>query len=310
MSRIIRKGLKDLWKEVGRKDRERIALQTPLTNFYKESDISYSKDGNPLHRLNCYYPEKHDFKTKLSTIIDIHGGGWMYGDKDLNSRYCEYLASNGYAVFAPSYRLFPETDLKGMIQDIFSSLKWLEEFGSERGFDLDNVLLTGDSAGGHLSSMLCCINLSTKLQKFYEVEKVNINIKALVLSHGVNEFHKYLFEDKHEKIRALACREYAVMALGKKPKSNPLYSYCGFSQVAEGLNLPPIMIISSRADTEYNYQSDMTYKYLKDTNREVEYILYEEGCHLSHVFHITHYEWKESKEVNDRMLNFFERVKK
>lgn len=309
MSSIIRKAIQLNWKKVDKDDRERIGRQTPVKGFYKECDIYYTEgDYHEYHKANCYYPENHKFDQTLSTIIVIHGGGWMYGDKDLNGRYCEYLASQGYAVFAPSYRLMPEVDLKEMIQDIFQSLSWLEKYGPDRGFDLDNVLVTGDSAGSHLAGLTTCINLSQKLQILYDVKSVNIQVKALTLSHGVNEFHKYIFTDKHEKPMDLVVKEYAKMAFGKNPRKNPLSNYCGLSQVAVGLDLPPIMIISSKADTEYSYQSDMTYEYLKTTKREVEYVYFEEGPHLRHVFHITHYEWKESLDVNNRMLYFFEKV--
>lgn len=84
-------------------------------------------------------------------MVDIHGGGWMYGDRQLNRNYCMYLASRGYAVMGMSYRLVPEVTVAGQVQDVFASLHWLAEHSTEYGFDLSRVLLTGDSAGGHLT---------------------------------------------------------------------------------------------------------------------------------------------------------------
>ncbi|UKI14322.1 MAG: hypothetical protein L6V85_09755 [Clostridiales bacterium] len=45
----------------------------------------------------CIVPRVRKTK-KLPVIIDIHGGGWMYGDKDLNAPYCEALAKRGFVV--------------------------------------------------------------------------------------------------------------------------------------------------------------------------------------------------------------------
>ena len=69
----------------------------------------------------------------LPTVVDIHGGGWMYGDRHLNRSYCMYLASRGYAVMGMSYRLVPEVTVAGQVQDVFASLRWLAEHGSEYG---------------------------------------------------------------------------------------------------------------------------------------------------------------------------------
>lgn len=102
-----------------------------------------------MHTLNLYRPLGAD--GSLPVIVDIHGGGWMYGDRELNQAYCMYLASQGWAVMGMSYRLLPEVDLREQIQDVFASFHWLERHAGTYGLDLDRLCLTGDSAGGHLA---------------------------------------------------------------------------------------------------------------------------------------------------------------
>lgn len=53
-------------------------------------DIPYIEDGHRGHLLDVYYPK--DAGQKLPVIIDIHGGGFLYGDKDLNKLYGYHLA--------------------------------------------------------------------------------------------------------------------------------------------------------------------------------------------------------------------------
>ena len=49
--------------------------------------------------IRCDVPNNISENDKLPVIIDIHGGGWMYGDKGLNENYCRALADRGYVVF-------------------------------------------------------------------------------------------------------------------------------------------------------------------------------------------------------------------
>ena len=44
------------------------------------------------------YPNNISENDKLPVIIDIHGGGWMYGDKGLNENYCRALSDRGLSL--------------------------------------------------------------------------------------------------------------------------------------------------------------------------------------------------------------------
>lgn len=55
--------------------------------------------------LDVYRPKS--VEGALPVIVDIHGGGWYYGDKELNKYYCMSLVKYGFAVVNVSYRLAP-----------------------------------------------------------------------------------------------------------------------------------------------------------------------------------------------------------
>lgn len=140
----------------------------------------------------------------------------MYGDKELNQRYCEYIASQGYCVMGMTYTLLPKTDLQGIVKEIFTSMHWLERHGEIRGFDLSKVLLTGDSAGGHLTSLIICIQQTEKLQKIYGVTPLKFNFSAAAICNGVCELHDiYAFAGKVSKC---IDKEMNKMFLGKEVK--------------------------------------------------------------------------------------------
>lgn len=298
------------WKLAKQADKERIDRQMPVPGVRYESDIPYTHDAEAMHQLNLYYPENYDCEKdgKLPTIIDIHGGGWMHGDKELNQRYCQYLASQGYCVMGMSYTLLPNTDLQGIIQDVFDSIHWLERYGEMRGFDMSKVLLTGDSAGGHLTSLVICIQQSEKLQKIYGVTPFKFDFSAVAICNGVCEMHD-IFAFMGDSSKALD-KEMHKMFLGKAGDKAVWKDYMSFSNVVtEAAKLPPIMVISSETDPFYE-QTQWLIEILKKHDCQFETLIWkkEDGGHLGHVFQVAHWEWIESKKTNNKMLEFFQRV--
>jgi len=301
--------MKQAWKAIGRADTKRISTQPALQNTNYESSIPYIESINPLHQLNLYYPYGYDMNKNglLPVIIDIHGGGLMYGDKETNFRYCQYLACEGFCVMGMSYRLLPYTDLQGMVSDIYNSIHWLEKHGPKRGFDLSKILLTGDSAGGHLASLVMCIQKSKELQDIYKVEPFKSNISAVAISNGVCEMHEYF--SYLGRLTKLVDKEIVSMILGKSKKKAAWKDFMNFSQVmAKTVSLPPVLVIGAENDPFFR-QTEWLMENLEKHGSEFESIIWtkQDGAHLGHVFHIGHYEWHESKITNNLMLKFFKK---
>ncbi|WP_010257885.1 alpha/beta hydrolase [Treponema primitia] len=299
MGKLARFLLQDHWKKTKREDDRRIATLTPTAGVAEDKDIPYRNDGTPLHRLDVYYPEGSS--GLLPTIVDIHGGGWMYGDKELNKYYCLYLASQGFAVLNVSYRLLPETDLKGQVQDIFDSLHWLERNGEQHHCDTKRVFLTGDSAGGHLAGLTACIQLSGELQTLYGAAPVSFAISALAINHGVCDpvghgITGYQFTN----------REMDHMFFGSNPTQSPLYAKANFQDTAQGLSLPPILLVSSEAD-DYHSRSLALKAYLDGIGASSQVLFWTkaQGEKLGHVFNILYPHWPESVETNKAICAFF-----
>ena len=100
MGRLIRRMIQKKWDGNTQRDAIRLASQTPPQGVEVWEGLPYDEDGHPMHTLNLYRPA--GVSGPLPTVVDIHGGGWMYGDRQLNRNYCMYLASRGYAVMGMS----------------------------------------------------------------------------------------------------------------------------------------------------------------------------------------------------------------
>ncbi len=92
--------------------------------------------------------------TNRPILVQIHGGGWMIGDKrEQGGPLMGYLASRGWVCFAINYRLSPKAKFPAHIVDVKRALRWIREHAHEYGADPSFLCVTGGSAGGHLTAL-------------------------------------------------------------------------------------------------------------------------------------------------------------
>lgn len=84
--------------------------------------------------------------------IYFHGSAWVMLDKDFaTAGLFRYLASQGHVIMDVAYRLYPETDVEGMVGDVRRAIIWLKENSGRFGVDPRRIVIGGSSAGGHIS---------------------------------------------------------------------------------------------------------------------------------------------------------------
>ena len=145
-----------LRKEFAESDALRDAGLTTPEDILRYDDIPYG--AHPMQRLDVYRPK--DAKGSLPVIVSIHGGGWVYGDKELYQYYTMSLAQRGFAVVNFSYRLAPENRFPSQMEDIRAVFAWAQAHAEAYGLDMDRLFAVGDSAGAHLLGLYCdaCTN--------------------------------------------------------------------------------------------------------------------------------------------------------
>ena len=120
------------------------------------------------HTLDLYVPEGVE---KPPLVLFIHGGAWRMGAKGWYAGIGRWLARNGYACAQNNYRLTPTVQHPVHVMDCAKALAWLVANAKKYGYDVENVFLTGHSAGGHLSSLLA---LSPKYLKGEGLKRTRI----------------------------------------------------------------------------------------------------------------------------------------
>ena len=119
-------------------------------NFRVLENVAYG--SHERHRIDIYIPER--VTAPKGFILFIHGGGWHDGDKDKHFGDCEYFCGLGYLCGTMNYRFVSdELTIFDELDDISEALKAVKSTCAEQGYDIEGVLLSGVSAGGHLSLM-------------------------------------------------------------------------------------------------------------------------------------------------------------
>jgi arylformamidase len=87
-------------------------------------------------------------------LVFIHGGYWRAFDKDDFSWMAAPLVQAGYSLAMLNYALCPSVSIAQITEQCRRAVAWLYHHGKQYGVDAGQMIVSGHSAGGHLSAML------------------------------------------------------------------------------------------------------------------------------------------------------------
>lgn len=137
-----------------RSDDKRDAGLTTPEGIERFDDLRYGEDAR-WNLLDVYRPK--GIEGKLPVIVSVHGGGWVYGDKERYQYYCMSLAEHGFAVVNFTYRLAPKHKFPAALEDTNAVFHWLLRHCADYGLELSRVFGVGDSAGAQLLGLYSCL---------------------------------------------------------------------------------------------------------------------------------------------------------
>lgn len=86
-------------------------------------------------------------------LIFIHGGYWQMRAKETFRFLAAGPNAHGIHVALIGYTLAPDTTMAAIVEDVRDGVRWLRANAAVLGGDVDNMIVSGWSAGGHLAAM-------------------------------------------------------------------------------------------------------------------------------------------------------------
>ncbi len=172
--------------------------------YTKIPNVRYGEETRNL--MDIYYPNIKEKRTSYGSILLLHGGYWMYGDKHEMEMISIKYAKKGYVCGSMIYRYVNDTiTFKHQLADMEQAIKKLSQHSEAQGYPLNGIGFIGSSAGAHLSAMFS-----------YSIPGESIiPIKFVVLLSAPADFHKECFEGS---VIGMTGPELALLANADKRK--------------------------------------------------------------------------------------------
>ena len=175
--------------QAGKSDRKRDAA-IPLPKGITECrNISYGPEGK-WNLLDVYYPDGTN--APLPTIVSIHGGGYVYGSKEIYRRYGMDMARRGFAFVNFNYRLAPKWKFPTPLFDTNAVLEWVRVNAARYHLDPQRIILLGDSAGAQLTSQYAAIHTNPAYAELFNLDPAKVHICAVGLNCGIYNMEHWL----------------------------------------------------------------------------------------------------------------------
>lgn len=115
-------------------------------------------------------------------IIYLHGGGWAEGERStgLYPWLNPLLASHGFITVSVDYRLSRFASFPAQIYDVKAAVRWLRANAEQYHIHPERIGAWGDSAGGHLVSLLGVTGDLPELEGNYGSSGYSSRIQAVI----------------------------------------------------------------------------------------------------------------------------------
>ena len=225
-------------------------------NFFVRPNITYKVANNYQAKLDVYTPRRA--QGPVPVVMMIHGGGWIAGDKEGGNLFVLPYLQMGFAVVNVEYRLGQVSLAPAAVEDCLCALHWVGRHAKEYGWDVNKVVVTGGSAGGHLALTTSMIPPTAGFEnecmweddptwqgKFVDSRP---KVAAVINWFGI--------ADVADMLQGPNAKGYAISWLGGQPNREELAKRLSpINYVRPGL--PPILTIHGDDDKLVPYQQSV-----------------------------------------------------
>jgi len=188
------------------------------------------------------------------TLIFFHGGGWIRGTKEGSAMSILPWLEMGWNVVNVEYRMARVALAPAAVEDGLCALRFAVAQAKTYGIDTNRIVVSGESAGGHLALTTGMIPESAGFTNvcagggFNTSESAVPKVAAIINWYGIT--------DVADLLAGSNSKSYAVQWLGSLPNREELArSVSPITYVRPGL--PPILSIQGDADPIVPYSQNV-----------------------------------------------------
>jgi acetyl esterase/lipase len=251
----------------------------------EENDIQYSDANIDACKLDVLYNKEllgKYIEGKYPILFNIHGGGWIAGDKLYRRGFCMQFANEGFFVVNINYGLSPMSLFPEPFRHINYAMNWVYDNAEKYNLDLDNFFITGDSAGGHLASMAIAIEKSAEYREKLGIEEPKVKIKKAILNSAVLYPNKVMF------LPIMDMMIKSFVPIKNRKEFETAYDYKDYVSFVKALDVdfPEIMFVTATQDFATRAQNKAVIKTCKEKGLKFRQFDNNAFMNRFHCFHL------------------------
>jgi len=213
-------------------------------NYWIRPDVVYGVENGHENKLDVIYP--HNATRAVPAVIYIHGGGWVFGDKAGAVLETLPYLKMGWVAVNVEYRMASTSKAPAAVEDCRCALRWIVRNAKDYHIDPTRLVVTGHSAGGHLSLTTGMLKESDGLDTNCPGDKgeAEPKIAAIVNWYGITDVADLLAGQNR--------KTYAVAWLGSSTSKEEVARRASPLTYVRSDN-PPIITIHGDADDVVPY---------------------------------------------------------
>jgi acetyl esterase/lipase len=215
------------------------------------ANITYLTASGYESKLDIY--RRRDVQIPQPTLVFYHGGGWIGGTKEASFMSIMPWLEMGWNVVNVEYRMARVAEAPAAVEDALCALRYVVNNAKNNNIDINKIVVSGESAGGHLALAVGMIPSTAGLTSicagggFTGNETSVPKVAAIINWYGIT--------DVNDLIAGSNARSYAVQWIGgSKNREEIAKGVSPMTYVRAGL--PPILSIQGDADPIVPYSQN------------------------------------------------------
>jgi acetyl esterase/lipase len=235
--------------------------------------------------MDIYFP---DSGGPWPTLVYVHGGSWMHGDKSEAAMFGNAMNALGYLVISLNYRLYPPATWPSMVEDVKCAIRSLRAHAAEYNMDASRIAAIGPSAGGHLVALLGTTDTSAGFDVGEYLDQSS-RVQAVISLAGVMDLTRNFPNADIEAMKRVGFGEVNILEASPITYVTP--------------DDPPFLLIHGDRDELVPYeQSQLMYDRLVQANVPAQLVIVQNAGHS--FLELDSVTSPSLVEVNQIVLNF------